>query len=72
MRDLVTESDVECQRLIKDLILQEFPDDVFLGEEDIDLSGDSSSASSDALKDALGTAEGSGGEDRFLFVVVSA
>ncbi|KAL9186640.1 hypothetical protein ACHAXT_005878 [Thalassiosira profunda] len=69
VRDLVTESDVECQRLIKDLILQEFPDDVFLGEEDIDLSGDSSSASSEALKGALGIAEGSGGEDRLLFVV---
>ena len=70
-RDLVTESDIECQRLIKEIILKEFPDDVFLGEEDIDLSVDSSSASSEALMDALGMAE-SGTEDRLLFVVVSA
>lgn len=80
-KDLVTESDIECQRLIKDIILSEFPNDVFLGEEDIDLSGgDSSVASSDALKSALGiTAKeeggdsdtGSDGEDRLLFVVVS-
>lgn len=70
-RDLVTESDVECQRLIKEIILNEFPKDVFLGEEDVGSDGDSSVASSGALKDALGIAEGSGEEeeDRLLFVV---
>eukprot|EP00581_Thalassiosira_minuscula_P031207 CAMPEP_0183785332 /NCGR_PEP_ID=MMETSP0739-20130205/66450_1 /TAXON_ID=385413 /ORGANISM="Thalassiosira miniscula, Strain CCMP1093" /LENGTH=383 /DNA_ID=CAMNT_0026029333 /DNA_START=235 /DNA_END=1387 /DNA_ORIENTATION=- len=71
-RDLVTESDMECQSLIKAMILKEFPDDVFLGEEDIDLSGqDSSSASSEALKEALGITEKAGVDDRLLFVVVS-
>mmetsp|Transcript_37217 Transcript_37217/g.63317 ORF Transcript_37217/g.63317 Transcript_37217/m.63317 type:complete len:429 (-) Transcript_37217:26-1312(-) len=69
-RDLVTESDMECQSLIKAMILKEFPDDVFLGEEDIDLSGqDSSSASSEALKEALGITEKAGVDDRLLFVV---
>lgn len=68
-KDLVTESDVKCQQLIKDIILNDFPNDVFLGEEGIDLSGDSSSASSDALKEALGFAGES--SDRLLFVVVS-
>ena len=72
-RDLVTESDVECQRVIKEVILNEFPNDVFMGEEDVDLSsGDSSVASSDALKNALGIAEESDSEDRLLFVVVSS
>ena len=68
-KDLVTESDVKCKQLIKDIILNDFPNDVFLGEEGIDLSGDSSSASSDALKEALGFAGES--SDRLLFVVVS-
>ena len=68
-RDLVTESDVECQQLIKEMILKEFPDDVFLGEEGIDLSGDSSAASSDALRDAMGIAGRSDSKDRLLFVV---
>ncbi|EJK53621.1 hypothetical protein THAOC_26905 [Thalassiosira oceanica] len=68
-RDLVTESDVECQHLIREIIQKEFPDDVFLGEEGIDLSGDSSAASSDALKDAMGIAGRSDSKDRLLFVV---
>jgi len=69
-RDLVTESDVACQALIKDIIVKEFPNDVFLGEEGIDLSGDSSTASSDALKEALDIqSEDDKDEDRLLFVV---
>jgi len=69
-RDLVTESDVACQTLIKDIILKDFPNDVFLGEEGIHLSGDSSAASADALKDALGIQiEDDNEEDRLLFVV---
>ena len=72
-RDLVTESDVACQNLIKEIILKEFPiNDVFLGEEGIDLSGDSSAASSDALKEALGilqSEDDNAEEDRLLFVV---
>lgn len=49
-RDLVTESDVECQRIIKDIIRSEFPQDEFLGEEDV---GVGSLASSEALKNAM-------------------
>jgi len=69
-RDLVTESDVACQTLIKDIILKDFPNDMFLGEEGIDLSGDSSTASADALSNALGIhIEDDKEEDRLLFVV---
>ena len=72
-RDLVTESDLKCQNLIKEIIQSEFPNDVFLGEEGIDLSGDSSSASSNALKGALGIAEeddsGNVAQDKLLFIV---
>lgn len=55
LRDLVTESDVRCQQVIKEIILKEFPNDLFLGEEDVDLSGDggSSGASSAALEAVL-------------------
>jgi hypothetical protein len=35
-RDLVTKSDLECQRLVKDVIMTEFPNDEFWGEENID------------------------------------
>lgn len=74
-RDLVTESDLKCQNLIKEIILSEFPNDVFLGEEGLDLKGDSSSASSNALKGALGIAEedysGNVAQDKLLFIVVS-
>ena len=71
-RDLVTESDVECQRLIKEIILTEFPNDVFLGEEDVDLtSSDNSFASSGALRKALGIGSDDGNDDRLIFVVVS-
>ena len=66
LRDLVTESDVRCQQVIKEILLEEFPRDLFLGEEDVDLSGsggygdadgdgsiDSSVSSSAALKAVL-------------------
>ena len=49
--DLVTESDVECQRLIKECILQDWPQDGFLGEEDV--VGVGTDASVGALRDAL-------------------
>ena len=78
VRDLVTESDVECQRLIRDIILKEFPEDVFWGEEDVDVNSLGGGATSDVLKEALrmsgghGLESGIGGsEDRLLFVVVS-
>lgn len=56
----MTESDVRCQQVIKEIVLGEFPHDLFLGEEDVDLSGgsggdsiDSSVSSSAALKAVL-------------------
>ena len=67
IRDLVTESDVQCQALIKDVIMKEFPEDVFMGEED---SGVGSMDSIEALKISLGA--GTAGRDRLLFVVVSS
>ena len=48
--DLVTESDIECQRIVKETIQTQFPWDGFLGEEDV---GAGSMASSDALQQAL-------------------
>eukprot|EP00957_Ditylum_brightwellii_P084566 6430544-Ditylum_brightwellii.AAC.1 len=48
-RDLVTDSDVKCQGVIKRVISEAFPNDVFLGEEDV---GAGSEASALALKDA--------------------
>ncbi|KAL7510048.1 hypothetical protein ACHAXN_006976 [Cyclotella atomus] len=64
-RDLVTESDVACQALIKKIITNDFPNDVFLGEEDVDLVSDGGAV---ALKKALGS--GNIGDDPLLFVVV--
>jgi len=34
--DLVTASDVECQATIQNVIMEHFPQDFFLGEEDVD------------------------------------
>lgn len=48
--DLVTESDLECQRIIKEMIQMAFPTDDFLGEEDVDPG---SLASSEALTNAI-------------------
>eukprot|EP00984_Skeletonema_dohrnii_P000424 scaffold144_cov94-Skeletonema_dohrnii-CCMP3373.AAC.7 len=53
IRDLVTESDVKCQQLIREIIEEEFPYDLFLGEEDVDLSGGDSSCASSAALDAV-------------------
>jgi hypothetical protein len=66
IRDLVTESDVQCQELIKEIISEEFPNDIFLGEEDVDLSDN---GSVEALKKALG--DTGLDDDCLLFVVVS-
>ena len=54
--DLVTEGNVECQRLIQECILEDWPQDGFLGEEDV--VGTGTSASVGALRDALDTSEG--------------
>lgn len=70
-RDLVTESDLECQRIIREVILGEFPTDVFLGEEDVNLStGSGSESSSSALRGALGLVEREENDDKLLFIVV--
>jgi len=54
--DLVTESDLECQRVIEDIIRREFPHDSFLGEENV-------AAGSLASVSALGEALVSGNDD---------
>jgi len=46
VRDLVTESDIACQDIIKDIVRRTFPTDLFLGEEDV-------GAGSDASREAL-------------------
>eukprot|EP00804_Cyclotella_cryptica_P002044 CCRYP_017852-RB/>CCRYP_017852-RB protein AED:0.05 eAED:0.05 QI:66/1/1/1/1/1/3/842/224 len=73
IRDLVTESDVQCQMLIKEIIMSEFPGDLFLGEEDVNIGGVGEEMStSEALTKALGIApRNDDGQDRLLFVVVS-
>lgn len=69
-RDLVTESDVRCQQLIKDVIRERFPRDAFLGEEDVDLSGDSSESSRAALERVLlGDDNDEDEEERLVFIV---
>lgn len=73
IRDLVTESDVKCQQLIREIIMNEFTNDLFLGEEDVDLSTDSSGASSAALTAVLSCGNNSANteeeKDRLLFIV---
>jgi myo-inositol-1(or 4)-monophosphatase len=53
--DLVTASDIECQRVIQETIQSCFPKDDFLGEEDVDAG---SLASSSALKSAIAKSDG--------------
>jgi len=64
--DLVTESDLECQRVIKNIILEECPQDSFLGEEDVDPG---SMASSSALKDALTRRDQEDETEKLLWIV---
>ena len=33
VRDIVTEVDIQCQEIIKGIIMEKFPQDLFLGEE---------------------------------------
>lgn len=49
-QDIVTESDVRCQEIIRDSILSHFPQDQFLGEEDVDCG---TAASIKALSDVI-------------------
>lgn len=60
-RDLVTDSDIQCQNVIREIIMKEFPTALFLGEEDVVVvdnddggsGGGSSEASSAALMSVL-------------------
>jgi myo-inositol-1(or 4)-monophosphatase len=70
-KDLVTESDIACQELIQKLLKKGFPDDFFLGEENVDAGSD---ASQEALSKALllgsdSTNNDDGEDDRLLFIV---
>ncbi len=75
--DLVTESDYECQRVIKEIITKEFQSDYFLGEEDVEPgSFSSSTALANALKiknklveDSGGDNQNNGGNEKLLFIV---
>ena len=48
--DLVTESDIQCQKVIKDIVKEAFPNDIFLGEEDVETG---TVESSNSLENAL-------------------
>jgi myo-inositol-1(or 4)-monophosphatase len=61
--DIVTESDIKCQQVIKAIVQENFPDDMFLGEEDVETG---SMESSDSLKNAL---KDSMDKKSFLWVV---
>ena len=77
-RDLVTQSDLQCQRLIRDVLTKEFPNDVFLGEEEddgvgVETDNTNTLPSSDALMNSLNSISqvvGERKEDRLLFIVV--
>ncbi len=79
LADLVTESDYECQRVIKEVITRDCPNDYFLGEEDVEPGSFASSAalekalkmSSKSSDDSPDNASSDGDEvdERFLFVV---
>ena len=61
-RDLVTQSDIDCQRTIKEIISNAYPNDRFLGEEDVQAG---SEASVLALEESLRSSGGS----KFVWVV---
>lgn len=63
--DLVTDSDIACQQIIKETIQSMFPNDYFLGEEDVDPG---SLASSSALESAIGR-ESSSSNGKLLWIV---
>ena len=65
--DLVTQSDIQCQSVIKSVIDQYFPNDDFLGEEDV---GAGSEASVSALEGVLErSGENNPKDERLLWVV---
>lgn len=67
--DLVTESDIECQRIIKQTISHHFPMDNFLGEEDLDAG---STASINGLSNALSNAvqdDDDNAKEKLLWIV---
>lgn len=68
-QDLVSESDFQCQQIIRETILQEFPNDLFLGEED-DEDSNSDASKMALLQGLLGETHDVGVDiDRFLWIV---
>jgi len=63
--DLVTESDIKCQEIIKEIIKERFPNDIFLGEEDVDAG---TKASVQALDSALNLNENDK-RDKLIWIV---
>mmetsp|Transcript_33448 Transcript_33448/g.50463 ORF Transcript_33448/g.50463 Transcript_33448/m.50463 type:complete len:350 (+) Transcript_33448:279-1328(+) len=63
--DIVTESDVECQKIIEETVNSAFPNDDFLGEENVDAG---SLASASALADAIGC-DSEDKSDQLLWIV---
>eukprot|EP00550_Attheya_septentrionalis_P010358 CAMPEP_0198281518 /NCGR_PEP_ID=MMETSP1449-20131203/1438_1 /TAXON_ID=420275 /ORGANISM="Attheya septentrionalis, Strain CCMP2084" /LENGTH=340 /DNA_ID=CAMNT_0043977319 /DNA_START=170 /DNA_END=1192 /DNA_ORIENTATION=- len=69
-RDLVTESDVECQRIIRSTICQEYPQDYFLGEEDVEAGSEASIEALSSVLDSSASAEPTDDtRDRLLWIV---
>lgn len=67
LRDIVTDSDIACQQVIRQTIDAVFPSALFLGEEDV---GSGSQASIHALQEALATAaSNSNQEEQLLWIV---
>lgn len=63
VRDIVTASDIACQKVIQDVAQKRFPQDHFLGEESV---GVGTEASVDALQVALNSCQE---EDSLLWIV---
>lgn len=66
LRDIVTDSDIACQQVIRQTIDAVFPSALFLGEEDV---GSGSQASIHALQEALAAASNSNQEEQLLWIV---
>ena len=66
VRDIVTDSDIACQQVIRQTIDAVFPSALFLGEEDV---GSGSQASIHALQEALAASNNSTQEEQLLWIV---
>lgn len=58
-RDLVTESDIQCQNVIREIIMKEFPTALFLGEEDVVVVVDDGGSQDDGGGGESGSSEAS-------------